>query len=125
MKVLVVDDFLGTAKVIKFMFEKSGLNTDIALNAKDAIELINHNKYDYVLLDIIINGDRENGFYIYSYLKGNNFLGNVIFITGCDEKSDFALQAQEFAPVVFKEFSIKKLAEDIKKGIYAKEKISL
>lgn len=123
MKVLVVDDFLGTAKVIKFMFEKSGLDTDIAFNAKDAINLINRNNYDYALLDIIINGDRENGFYIYSYLKGNNFSGNVIFITGCDEKSEFALQAKEFAPVVFKEFSIKKLAEDIKKGIYDKKEV--
>lgn len=120
MKTLVVDDFLGTAKVIQFMFEKYNIETDIAMNAKSAISLIENNDYDYVILDIIINGDRENGFYIHSYLQDHEYKGNVIFITGCDEKSDFAQKAMELGPVIFKEFSIKKLAQDLLEGKYEK-----
>lgn len=117
-KVLVVDDNVGTAVTTKVSFERNGFDSDYCLNVKQAMKKIKENSYDYILVDIIINGDKENGIYLCNRLKDDNFSGKVIFITGCNEDSVYAETAKKLAPVVYKEFSPKKLAEEIANGKY-------
>lgn len=60
-KVLIVDDNFGTAITTKISFERNGFISDYCLNVKEALEKIKDDIYDYILIDIIINGDKEIG----------------------------------------------------------------
>jgi CheY-like chemotaxis protein len=52
--ILVIEDDLTTQKFMKIMLEKVGLKVDAANNGKIALELIEKNQYDLILLDIIM-----------------------------------------------------------------------
>lgn len=118
MKALIVDDNLGTALTTKFSFDRHGIDADYCLNAKEAKKKLKSSTFDYILIDIIINGDRENGIYLCKYIKNNKINIKVIFITGCEEDSMYATEAKSLAPVVFKTFNPKKLAKQILDGEY-------
>lgn len=118
MKALIVDDNKGTALTTKFSFDRNGIKTEYCYNVKEAKKKLKSSVFDYVLIDIIINGDRENGIYLCKYIKSNNIKTKVIFITGCEENSMYAEEAKSLAPVVFKTFNPKKLAKKILDGEY-------
>lgn len=120
MKVLIVDDNKGTALTTKFSFDRQGIESEYCLNVKEAKKKLKSSIFDYILIDIIINGDRENGIYLCKYIKSNQIKTNVIFITGCEEDSMYATEAKELAPVVFKTFNPRKLAKQILDGEYEK-----
>lgn len=51
-RVLIVDDSEMNLLVIKMIFKKHGINFDTAMSAREALQLIDKNKYDMVLTDI-------------------------------------------------------------------------
>lgn len=113
MKALVVDDNYWTAVTTKEIFEIKGIETECSFNSSDAINKIKNNHYDYVLLDIIINGDKENGIDIYNIIQEKEENTKVIFITGCNSDTEYAKTANELAEVVYKDFSPSGLADRI------------
>ncbi len=54
MKFLVVDDEKLLVKGIVFNLKNEGYETDAAYNGEDALEMIKNNKYDLVILDIML-----------------------------------------------------------------------
>ncbi len=54
MKVLVVDDEKIIVKGIKFSLEQDGMEVDTAYDGEEAVEKIKNNKYDMVLLDLML-----------------------------------------------------------------------
>lgn len=118
MKVLIVDDNYWTAETIREIFELKGIDSECSYTSKDAISKIQNNDYDCVLLDIIINGDKEDGIDLFKLLKDKNPDAEVLFITGCNEDSEYAKTANSLSKVVYKDFSPSDLADDL----LAKEK---
>jgi CheY-like chemotaxis protein len=52
MKILLVEDNILNIKLIEHVFSEYGMNADIALNGKIAIDLIQKQDYDLILMDI-------------------------------------------------------------------------
>lgn len=58
-KILVVDDDINIKNLIEIYLKNDGYNVETALNGEEALNLINKNSYELVLLDImmpILNG---------------------------------------------------------------------
>lgn len=53
-KVLVVDDEKLIVKGIRFSLEQDGMEVDCAYDGQEALDLINNNKYDVILLDVML-----------------------------------------------------------------------
>ena len=53
-RVLVVDDEKLIVKGLKFSLEQDGLTVDSAYDGEEALALIRENKYDIVLLDLML-----------------------------------------------------------------------
>lgn len=53
-KVLVVDDEKLIVKGIRFSLEQDGMEVDCAYDGQEALDLIHHNAYDVVLLDVML-----------------------------------------------------------------------
>ena len=55
-KILIVDDEPLIVKGLKFSLEQEGYDTDAAYDGNEALEKINENKYDLILLDLMLPG---------------------------------------------------------------------
>lgn len=64
---LICEDSLTTANCIKGMLKKLGYNSEISTTAKDALNLLNQNKYDLLTLDILLPD--KNGLELVKELK--------------------------------------------------------
>ena len=53
-KILVVDDEKLIVKGIRFSLEQDDMEVDCAYDGEEALELVRENKYDIVLLDIML-----------------------------------------------------------------------
>ena len=53
-KVLVVDDEKLIVKGIRFSLEQDGMEVDCAYDGEEALDKIKNNKYDLILLDIML-----------------------------------------------------------------------
>lgn len=118
MNALIVDDNFGTALTTKISFDRNGIDSDYCLAVPEAKDMLKNKKYDYILADIIINGDDENGIHFCKYVKEKYPDSIFIFITGCNPDSVYAETAAKLSPVIFKEFSPKNIATDIIEGQY-------
>lgn len=123
-KVLIIDDNYGTAYTTQQFMLKYDMDADYCLNFAQSINMLETKKYDYAIVDLIINGDSENGFVIYDFLKKNYPDIKVIFITGCNKDSFFAKKAESLSHIIYKNFSPKKLAIDLKNGVFDEEEIA-
>lgn len=64
---LICEDSLTTASCIKSMLKKLGYNSEISTTAKDALNLLNKNKYDLLTLDVLLPD--KNGLELIKELK--------------------------------------------------------
>lgn len=55
-KILVVDDEKSIVKGIKFSLEQDDMKVDVAYDGEEALELAKANRYDMILLDIMLPG---------------------------------------------------------------------
>ena len=53
-KVLVVDDEKLIVKGIRFSLEQDGMDVDCAYEGEEALQLIRENKYNIILLDVML-----------------------------------------------------------------------
>lgn len=53
-KILIVEDDRPMAKALELKFKKSGFETELASNGKQALDLLNKNSFSLVLLDLIM-----------------------------------------------------------------------
>lgn len=88
MKILIVDDTPANIDVLrKFMIE-SGYDISIAPDGNIALKIINNNKPDLILLDVMMPG--IDGFEVCQKLKANDDTKNIpiIFVTAKTETED-------------------------------------
>jgi len=90
-KTLVVEDEPTIQALCRRVLTLEGFEVDIAVNGKDAIDLIERNKYDFFLFDLKL--PVMNGMELYQWLlnKSPEMAASVIFLTGSVFSGDTAI----------------------------------
>ena len=83
--VLIVDDEKIIRTVLERILKKSGFNTEIASNGKDALIKLKSHNFDLILLDILM--PEMNGLQFMNELKKTNHSTKILVISACHEQS--------------------------------------
>lgn len=83
-RILIVEDDLDLAHVLKSLFEKAGVTVDHAANGVEAIEIAARVKPDLLVLDVVL--PRMNGFNVVKWLRKDDELRSipVVVYSGAD-----------------------------------------
>lgn len=87
-RVLVVDDEKTIVDLIKFRLEKQNYDVTPAFSGKEALELAKKQKFDLIVLDIMMPG--MDGYQVLEELRKDKLTENipVIFLTARNTDSD-------------------------------------
>ncbi len=85
-KIMVVEDNIDEAKLIKMILEPEGYEVVTALNGKEAKEKINNENPDFLILDVMM--PEMDGFAFCSWVRSNDDYKDipVILLTGVAER---------------------------------------
>lgn len=115
LKILVVEDDSDLAELIAYNLRKEGYEALVCLRGADAIEYLEKNPPDLLLLDVMLPD--YDGFRIAQYVRGKEGLKDIpiIFVTARDMEQDklkgFSLGADDY---ITKPFSLKELLARVK-----------
>jgi DNA-binding response OmpR family regulator len=113
--VLVVDDDPYILMSLEFLMRKNGYNVLVARNGTEALEFINAQHPDLVLLDIMMPD--VDGYHICSYVRKTPMLHNtkVVFLSAKSSENDIK-KGLELGAVKYitKPFSTKDLVKEVK-----------
>lgn len=85
LNILVVEDEYITQKTISVLLSEMGYNViGTAMNANEAIEILNENKVEFALLDITIQGEKD-GIWLANYIKENHTIPHVFLTAYSDD----------------------------------------
>lgn len=84
-RVLVVDDEKLIVKGIRFSLEQDGMEVDCAYDGEEALELVQSNEYDIVLLDLML--PKINGLEVCQQIRGFSQIP-IIMLTAKGEDMD-------------------------------------
>ncbi|MFC1522289.1 PleD family two-component system response regulator [Elusimicrobiota bacterium] len=89
-KILIVDDEPGVVAVLGRLFRRNGYETIFADNGKEALEIIENDRPDMVLLDLMLPG--LSGIEICRRVRGNPLICHIpiLMITGLSEPEEQA-----------------------------------
>ncbi len=113
-KILIVDDEPNIVMTLEYAFKKNNFEVYIARDGSEALQILEKNTPDVVLLDIMM--PNVDGYETLKHIKKNPSLDDtkVIFITAKNKASDidkgFILGADSY---ITKPFSIKKLILEV------------
>jgi DNA-binding response OmpR family regulator len=106
-RILLAEDEITLREVIEVFFQKNGFEIDAVDNGSDACSLADRQKYDLVILDIMMPG--KDGKEVCRYIR-SRYDVPIIFLTAlgeeCDIISGYEIGADEY---VIKPFSTKVL----------------
>jgi len=115
-KILIVDDEPNIVMSLEYLFKKENFEVFIARDGTEAIEIVENNIPDIILLDIMM--PNVDGYQVLKHLKANNDLCEikVIFLSAKNKISDIELGLQLGADkYISKPFSTKKLVKEVHK----------
>lgn len=121
-KILIVDDEKDIVQIIKFNLEKAGYEVDKAYSGGSALDKIDSEKFDLILLDIMLPG--IDGYEICRKLKSSEETRHipVIMLTVKSDERDILKGLQQGADdYLTKPFSIPILIEKIKNFLLKQE----
>jgi two-component system, OmpR family, alkaline phosphatase synthesis response regulator PhoP len=113
-KILIADDEPNILLTLDYTFKKNNFQVFIARDGQEAIDILNTETPDVVLLDIMM--PKVDGFETLKYIKTQDHLTNckVIFLSAKSKPSDIengiALGANAY---ITKPFSLKKILETV------------
>ncbi|MCU4162789.1 hybrid sensor histidine kinase/response regulator [Carboxylicivirga caseinilyticus] len=122
-RILIVDDNLLNIQILGNLLEAEGYSTEFAFNGLDALNWIDHDDFDLLLLDVMMPG--MDGFEVCSRIRDNTKFDNlpIIFLTAkTDNESTakgFVLKAQDY---VYKPFEVNELLARIATHIELKKR---
>ena len=85
-KVLVVDDDKAILTMLHKALKNNGIENDLAISGEAALELLEVNKYDLILLDINMRG--INGFEVIQRIRAKGLTTPVMVVSGRKEDQD-------------------------------------
>lgn len=77
-KILLVEDDLPTIEAVAFKLSQRGIIAATALNGEEAIERLKREKYDLILLDLLL--PKKSGFEVLQEIKNNGQSKNAKII---------------------------------------------
>lgn len=81
--ILLVDDDEGIRNVLGILLNEEGYKVSTACDGQEAIDLLKKNKYDLILLDIIM--PKVSGFGVLKFVKETNSDTKVVMLTAYSE----------------------------------------
>ncbi|OSB12604.1 DNA-binding response regulator [Paraclostridium bifermentans] len=115
MNILLIDDEKKICEFVKAYLDKEGYKTDVAYNGNDAINYLDNNQYDIVLLDRMLPD--ISGEEICNYIRNNCKLINVsIIMLSAKTEDDDRIEGFELGcdDYICKPFNVKELILRIK-----------
>lgn len=97
-KILIVEDERPISKALELKLSISGYDVKCAFDGIEAIELLKKNKYDLMLLDLMM--PKKDGFTVLQEMKDNNIKVPVIVSSNLSQNEDFD-KARELGAVDF------------------------
>ena len=85
-KVLVVDDDKAILTMLHKALKSNGIENDLAISGEAALELLEVNQYDLILLDINMRG--INGFEVIQRIRSKGLTTPVMVVSGRKEDRD-------------------------------------
>ena len=113
--ILLIDDVKKICEFVKAYLDKEGYKTDVAYNGNDAINYLDKNQYDIVLLDRMLPD--ISGEEICNYIRNNCKLINVsIIMLSAKTEDDDRIEGFELGcdDYICKPFNVKELILRIK-----------
>jgi len=86
MRVLIVEDHVKMAGLIKRGLEKEGMATDVAANGEDALWRAGATEYDAIILDVMLPG--IDGFEVCRRLRADGVWAPILMLTARDAVRD-------------------------------------
>lgn len=117
-KILVVDDSETNLVLLEAILEDEGFGVNIAFSVKEATEILNVNKPDLILLDLLM--PNESGFDLLRKLKSNKDYSDipVIIVTAFANKENSAMAIDLGAiDIIEKPIDIPQFLEKVNKAI--------
>ena len=112
-KILIVEDELSMVKGLKDNLEFEGFETDTAMDGNLGLEKVLQNKYDLILLDVMLPG--VSGFDICKTARKEGVITPIILLTAKGEEIDKVLGLELGADdYITKPFSLRELLARIK-----------
>ena len=114
-KILIVDDEPNIVMSLEYVFKKEEFEVFIARDAAEAIEIVENNGIDIIIIDIMM--PNIDGFKALKYLKADPGLSKIkiIVLSAKNKVSDIELGLQFGADkYVSKPFSTKKIVNEVK-----------
>jgi len=87
-KILFVEDEKRLQETMEVALKEAGYNVFTALDGEEAIKIVDSEKLDLVLLDLIL--PKKDGFDVLEHMKKNGLMNSVpvIILTNLEEKFD-------------------------------------
>ncbi|MFH2145194.1 MAG: response regulator transcription factor [Candidatus Omnitrophota bacterium] len=114
-KILIVEDDKHISKLVKYNLEKAGFDCTVTVTGEDALEVLDRESFDLIILDIML--PKIDGFETCRYIKQDKKLSGIpiIMLTAKGEEVDkvvgFELGADDY---VVKPFSPRELILRVK-----------
>lgn len=84
--ILIVEDELSIVTLLKYNLEHNGFKTDVAIDGMEAINKINEQQYDLIILDVMI--PQLDGIQVCKYIRNHNKHVPVLMVTALNEEND-------------------------------------
>ncbi|WP_174614018.1 response regulator transcription factor [Virgibacillus ihumii] len=88
-RILIVDDEKSIVTLLKFNVEQAGFETDVANDGQQAVELVERNNYDLVILDLML--PEMDGMDVCRHLRNNQIDVPILMLTAKDDEFDKVL----------------------------------
>ena len=112
-KILVVDDEPDLLRGLRYNFEFEGYLVDSAADGIEGLEMIQNNKYDLIILDVMM--PRMNGLEVCKKARQSGYKSPIILLTAKGEEMDkvvgLELGADDY---ITKPFSLRELLARVK-----------
>src|SRR4051794_40242160 len=86
MRVLIVEDELKMASLIRRGLREDGMAADVAIKGEDALWMAGSTEYDAIVLDVMLPG--MNGFQVCKRLREDDVWAPVLMLTARDAVED-------------------------------------
>ncbi len=107
-KIMIVEDDKNLSLILKAYLTTKGYHTRLCLNGNEALELFNNERYDFMIVDIMIPG--LDGFSLVKEIRKSNTDIPIVFLTAkslhSDIKKGFDLGADDY---IIKPFNMEEL----------------
>ncbi len=97
-KIFIVEDEKPLAQVLTLKLERSGFDVRVAVNGQEALDVLAKEKFDLVLLDLVM--PKVDGFGVLKELKKRGDATKVIVLSNLSQEED-AKKAKELGAQAF------------------------